>query len=106
MYDPLQVHTNYPPQALALVSLIPKADGLRPKDLRPISVMSVMASSRALGLAERESSVRSGGARAAAFVTSSAVISNIVRTLLDGSTPARPVALVACETRWLLDQSR
>ena len=38
-----------------------------------------MASSRAFGFAERESSVRSGGAKAAAFVTSSAVISNIVR---------------------------
>ena len=67
--------------------------------------MRVMASSRALGLAERDSSVRSGGARAAAFVTSSAVISASL-TLLEGSTPARPVALVACETRWLLDQSR
>ena len=40
--------------------------------------MSVMASSRALGLAERDKSVRSGGARAAPFVIKSDVMSNII----------------------------
>ena len=37
-----------------------------------------MASSRALGLAERDSSVRSGGAKAATFVIKSDVTSNII----------------------------